>query len=142
VGPGNAARQMTVRNPLDRITHASRDGGLHHFLEFSRGQSFNVQLVIRNPQASDLGLLSLWQREMDDGLLRLGALSSVGRGRVKVVEAGYRLWQRANAPAFQGMDKFIAEESESQDILAGLWQSHTLPTQSLSQFEQYVFTQA
>ena len=135
VGPKNAKRQMTVRNPLDRITHASKEGGLHHFMEFCQGETFTVDLSILNPECSDLGLLSLWVREMNDGLLRIGALSSIGRGRVQVADQSYTLWARRGAAALAG---FTPASDEPGDALAGLWQRYTLPVEQLSQFEKHL----
>ncbi|MEW5985001.1 MAG: RAMP superfamily CRISPR-associated protein [Chloroflexota bacterium] len=137
-GPDNAHRQMVVRNPLDRITHASKEGGLHHFLEFCRGESFAVRISILNPQGSDLGLINLWVREMDDGLLRIGALSSIGRGRVRVVKQSYNLWQRPGAPKIEGLEHFVASKGHDNDALADLWQSHTLPDTALGKFKKYL----
>ncbi len=133
VGPPNVNRQMTVRNPLDRMTHASKEGGLHHFLEFCAGESFLVHLTILNPKAQDLGLLSLWVREIDEGMLRLGALSSIGRGRITVSEQSYRLWQRANLSPLEGCAS--VSNAMSNDVLAGLWREYELPVEKLSAFE-------
>ncbi len=139
VGPGNARRQLTVRNPLDRMTHASREGGLHHFLEFCAGEEFVVRLAIVNPQGVDIGLLGLWVREMNDGLLRLGALATIGRGRVKVNEEGYTLWQRPGAPALEGFERFTkAGALAPDDALAGLWEPYTLAPEALAHFQTYL----
>lgn len=85
-GPDNAARQITWRGPVDRITHSAKDGGLHTFLEFSSGQSFVTNFRILNPGKTDLALFALWKREINNGYLRLGGLTSIGRGRVHVTE--------------------------------------------------------
>lgn len=141
VGPENARRQMTVRNPLDRITHASRKGGLHQFLEFCAGEEFNLHLKIIDPQASDLGLLGLWLREMKTGMLRLGALASIGRGRVSVVEerSAVRLWLRAGAPLPDWLDGFEpAGDGAAQEPLAGLWREYRLPAAALGRFIPYL----
>ncbi len=138
-GPGNVARQMTVRNPLDRITHASKEGGLHHFLEFCQGETFEVQLTIRNPQVSDLGILSLWRRELNDGLLRLGALSSIGRGRVKIIQENYQLWLGPGAPQGDWLERFIPNaSSDPSEALADLWSAYTLPADKLDQFQESI----
>ncbi len=139
IGPLNAQRQLSFRNPLDRVTHASKKGGLHHFLEFCKGESFQVTLRVLNPQPADLGLISLWRRELDAGMLRLGALSSIGRGRVSVDDrdsASYQLWLAPGAKAFNGTpfpqpDEHIA----ISDALAGLWNEYVLPATNLIQFE-------
>ncbi len=141
MGPANARREMAVRNPLDRVTHASKDGGLHHFLEFCRGETFGVHLSILNPRQADLGLVSLWVREMNTGLLRLGALTSIGRGRVRVQEQGYRLWQAHGRPAWP---HFVQETpAPTGEALAGLWECRRLeePEQALRSFEKDVLTE-
>lgn len=136
VGPRNANRQMTVRNPLDRMTHASKEGGLHHFLEFCAGETFLVRLNILNPKAQDLGLFSLWARELNEGMLRFGALASIGRGRVAIAEQSYRLWQRANLSPLA--DFTPVSNETSNDVLAGLWREYELPSEKLATFEQHL----
>lgn len=135
-GPGNAKREMVVRNPVDRVTHASKDGGLHQFLQFCKGETFVVTLSVRNPTDSDLGLLSLWRREMEDGLLRIGALSSIGRGRVCVEKETCQLWIRPGATGVS-MQRFrvVADEKRQQDVLAGIWQEYELAEESMAEFE-------
>jgi len=142
-GPNNARRQMTVRNPLDRVSHASKkNGGLHHFLEFCQGETFAVNLTILNPRDCDLGLLSLWKREMEYGLLRLGALSNIGRGRVSFVkkEESYTLWERPGASVLDNLEHFNKDEDLPEniknDILVGFWQSYHLPAEKLKEFEK------
>ncbi|MDQ1261073.1 MAG: hypothetical protein QG575_254 [Euryarchaeota archaeon] len=140
IEPSNVNRQMPVRNPLDRITNASRKGGLHRFLEVCRGERFVVQLRIVNPLDCDLGLLGLWVRELNDGMLRIGAFSSIGRGRMAVLRQEYELWRRPNAPKLQG-DAFLREEadgSHSNDILAGLWTRYAVPPDELTKFVDYL----
>lgn len=138
-GPANAARHMAVRNPIDRVTHASREGGLHHFLEFRRGEKFGVTLSIANPRAVDLGLIALWRREIDDGLLRFGALHSIGRGRVRIVRPTYQLWRRPNAPEFAAMTQFQAREVDPlSDALAGIWRRYDVPAEALDGFIEHV----
>jgi len=138
--PDNVHREMPVRNPLDRITNASRKGGLHRFLEVCRGERFAVQLRIVNPLDCDLGLLGLWIRELNDGMLRIGALSSIGRGRMAVLRQEYELWRRPNAPKLQG-NAFFQEDaggSRNNDILAGLWKRYVVSPDKLTKFEDYL----
>jgi hypothetical protein len=138
-GPFNADRQMTVRNPLDRMTHASKESGLHHFLEFCRGETFEIEMTMLNPQGSDLGILSLWQREIKDGLLRFGALSSIGRGRVSINELSYKLWLNPLVTKPEWLKHFEPASDESaNDALAGLWESYSLPSSSLDLFVSYL----
>ena len=89
-GPENVRREMAVRNPLDHITHASLSGGLHHFLEVRRGETIKVHLRIINPLDCDLGLLGLWVRELNDGMLRIGALAEHRAREDGGTEAGVR----------------------------------------------------
>jgi len=127
-GPTNVARDLAVRNPLDRITHASKDGGLHHFLEFSSGAEFAVTLRVVNPAPAHAGLLSLWAREISDGMLRLGALSSIGRGRLSVQSPHYTLWQRRDQALSQNW-RGPKEEQATADPLAGLYRPYDLGEQ-------------
>ena len=85
-GPSNAGRHIKTRNPLDRTTNSAKEGGLHSGLEFSKGQSFNVTLIVENPTDFDRRLIDYWCSEINNGIIRFGALSSIGRGRVKVEE--------------------------------------------------------
>ena len=112
--------------------------GLHRFLEVARGESFKVHLRITNPLDCDLGLLGLWVREMQDGMLRIGGLSSIGRGRVAAHEQTYELWRRADAPQLQG-HALLREEaggSRKDDILAGLWTRYVVSPEALLKFAE------
>lgn len=139
-GPENVRREMPVRNPLDRMTHASREGGLHRFLEVARGATFKVHLRIINPLDCDPGLLGLWVRELNYGMLRFGALSSIGRGRVEVRKQTYELWRRANAPRLKG-HSILGDETDGNrqnEILSGLWKCHIIQPEKLLEFGEYL----
>ncbi len=82
--PANAKRHIKTRNPVDRITNAAKDGGLHSFLEFSTGQSFVLEIIIEDRKDFDRKLVSRWREDINTGMLRFGALCSVGRGRVSI----------------------------------------------------------
>jgi hypothetical protein len=139
-GPDNVCREMAVRTPLDRMTHASHDTGLHRFLEVARGEAFKVRLRIINPLDCDLGLLGLWVRELNAGMLRIGALASIGRGRMEVRQQTYELWRRANAPLLQGYTHLGAEAdgNRQNDILAGLWKCYPIAPEALLKFTAYL----
>ena len=83
-GPENATRHVATRNPIDRITHAARDGGLHSFLEFSAGQLVDVIIHIDDPTEFDKNLSAAWKEEINSGMIRFGGLTGVGRGRVSI----------------------------------------------------------
>ncbi|MBI4687717.1 MAG: hypothetical protein HY756_08030 [Nitrospirae bacterium] len=85
-GPTNAKRHIKTRNPLDRITNAAKEKGLHSGLEFSKGQSFTVRLTVENPTDFDRELIDWWCNEINTGMIRFGGLSSIGRGRVTAQE--------------------------------------------------------
>lgn len=139
-GPDNVHREMPVRNPLDRVTHSSRDGGLHRFLEVACGEIFKVHLRIINPLDCDLGLLGLWVRELNEGMLRFGALSSIGRGRMEMRHQIYELWHRANAPTLQGHE-LLGDEmigNRPNDILSGLWKCWAISPEALLEFAAYL----
>lgn len=123
-GPGNAVRNISVRGPLCRITQAAKSGGLHYFLEFSPGQQIDVTMTLRKPQPSHAGLLALWEREINAGLLRLGGLSSIGRGRLSLPQVQYDII---------GTDAFAAdwtsteaEPVEANDVLSNVWARYAI----------------
>lgn len=86
-GPTNAKRHIKTRNPLDRITNAAKETGLHSGLEFSKGQTITVTLTIEKPTDFDKQLIDCWCNEINNGMIRFGGLTSIGRGRVKMAEA-------------------------------------------------------
>ena len=137
-GPANVQRQLTVRNPLDRVSHASRDGGLHHFLEFRRGASFGLRLTVLNPSGYDIGLVTLWRRELEAGMLRLGALCSIGRGRVSITSARYQVWRSRQAPAAPWTNGLKSTMTPDSEPLGGLFDAFEIPPEALSQFSAYV----
>jgi CRISPR/Cas system CSM-associated protein Csm3 (group 7 of RAMP superfamily) len=81
-GPKNAQRHVKPQNPLDRITHAAKDSGLHHNLEFSKEQKLVIKIKIIKPNEFDKKLLGYWKDDVLSGMIRLGGLASVGRGRL------------------------------------------------------------
>jgi len=83
-GPSNAARHVKPRNPLDRVTHEAKKGGLHNALEFSRGQEMTVTLTVKEPTDFDNRLLKRWEQEINHGEILLGGLTAVGRGRLSI----------------------------------------------------------
>lgn len=138
-GPINAQRQMTVRNPVDHVTHATREGGLHHFLEFCKGEMFSLNLSLLNPQVGDIGLVSLWRRELNTGMLRLGALSSIGRGRVFIEEEIYQMWLGPEAPEIEGLSNFqVNNNVQVDDVMSGLWKPYQLSKEKLDDFLTYL----
>jgi hypothetical protein len=125
-GPANAARHISVRGPVDRFTHAAREGGVHHFLELSPEQTFKVRLKIVNPDSHHLGLVHIWGREIHDGMLRIGGLSAIGRGRLdlKKDDAVYRLYALPQNPPEWLSDTHAEMENRTDDPLAFLWKCH------------------
>ena len=86
-GPNNARRHIKPRNPLDRVTQAAVETGLHNFLEFSKGQSFKVTFTIRNAvEKGDESLLNWWKDEINEGMIRFGGVTGIGRGRMTCEE--------------------------------------------------------
>lgn len=138
-GPDNVSRQMTVRSPLDRVTHAPREPGLHHFLEFRRGQTFRLHMTFVNPHPYDLGLLSVWRTELQVGLLRFGALSSIGRGRVTLQDESYIVWQRRDAEPFDGLSEQGAVAATTRkDVLDDLFTARACQSQALADYEEHL----
>lgn len=93
-----------------------------------------------SPLDCDLGLVGLWVRELNDGILRIGALSNIGRGRMEVQQQKYELWRRANAPKLQG-HAVLGDETDGNrpnDILSGLWKCHVITPEKLLELTDYL----
>ena len=130
--PGQATRALRVRNPIDRITHASKNGGLHRFIEFKRGERFKVIITIKDPTMKDLGIIGLWEREINEGIIRFGALSSIGRGRMEIVGKSYDFWQIPTAHLFPQKVMEELEQVETKDpgeVLEGIWDHFRIPSE-------------
>ncbi len=124
--PGSTYGRMvfTTRNPLDRITQAAKDGGLHSFTELAPGNRFSATLEIVNPVPADLGFAAFWEQSMNNGLLRIGGLTSVGRGRVRIESSDIRLFLRS-ANGFSGLSD--APSRDRADVLDGLFSEYSIP---------------
>lgn len=121
-GPENAPRHICVRGPLDRITQGAKAGGLHYFLEFSPGMTFDATLRIVNPQPVHLDLLALWRREIDAGTLRVGGLTAIGRGRLRVQNTRYDCFavEGRQLPDLCGPPVDI----DDADVFHGIWKRY------------------
>lgn len=119
--PDNIQRHINVRNPLDRMTMAAKDKGLHHALEMSPGQEFDVELNILNPGLKDIEMVQLWEDDINDGFLRFGGLTSQGRGRCELSTADateYMLY----ASVTSALARNITSTEKIEDkILDGFW---------------------
>lgn len=128
-GPKNSTRQIKQRGPVDRITHGAKEGGLHTFLEFATGQSFDVIMRIINPKPKDVGLLALWKREINDGMIRFGAVSSIGRGKVTIMPAKeeyYLYAPQSSAEMLKGFQISTSKPTENDDVMGSIWQCYSL----------------
>ncbi|NUM78639.1 hypothetical protein HUU40_30130 [candidate division KSB1 bacterium] len=121
-GPQNVQREVAVRNPIDRVTMAAKDGGLHGWLEISPGQCFTLSLQILNPCPKDLELLDLWFDEINQGYLCFGGLTSQGRGRVAIKTEEYELFvSKASALADKLLSANKPPAEKKDPSLQGLW---------------------
>ena len=93
-GPTNMQRRIGMRTPVDRITGGAKEtgGGIHHWVEMPKGQTFDVCLTISNPCQTDIDLIDDWRTRINAGFLTIGGLSSVGRGEVKFDGEHYDLY--------------------------------------------------
>ena len=130
-GPENVCRHISVRGPVDRITHAAKEGGLHYFLEFSPNQTFDVVLRVVNPDPVHLGLIALWEREIDTGILRVGGLTSMGRGRLRVENSQHDLFALPGYKSNWKLESAHEQQGQSDDILAKLWKPYPIPKAEL-----------
>jgi len=120
-GPRNIKRHITVRNPLDRVTMAAKEGGLHFGSEMSEGETFQIHFHILNPKPSDLDLLKLWHDDINDGFLRFGGLTSQGRGRVKIENQSYRLFVSAASSLFAYLKSLGKSDIAKDTLYDGFW---------------------
>lgn len=125
-GPQNVCRHISVRGPVDRITHAAREGGLHYFLEFSPNQTFDVVVRVVNPDPVHLGLIALWEREIDTGILRVGGLNSIGRGRLRVKNSQHDLFALPGCEGKWELEAAQEQQDQPDDILAQLWKTYPI----------------
>ena len=113
---------FSTRNPVDRITHAARAGGLHSFMELAPGNRFNVKMEIINPVPEDLGIVAFWENAIRDGLLRFGGIISSGRGRVKINKTGVMLYLRSPGP----FNNLCRAGKNTADIISDIFKAYTI----------------
>ncbi len=121
-GPQNIKRHVTVRNPLDRVTMAAKEQGLHFGLEMSEGETFEVEFHILNPKPTDVELINLWHTDIHNGFLRFGGLTSQGRGRVEIASEQYRLFVSSAAAALHQQLKSLGKKDLAEnDYFSQIW---------------------
>jgi len=119
---------VVSRSPLDRVTRGTKTGGLHNFMELKPGFEFKIILRIVNAVPEDLGFIDFWERSINQGLIRLGGLRSVGKGRISVKNNGVTLFSRYTE-GFSLMSESCPIESEvalKKDILEEIFPCHKL----------------
>jgi CRISPR/Cas system CSM-associated protein Csm3 (group 7 of RAMP superfamily) len=130
--PKNIKSHLKTRSPLDRVTMAARDRGLHSGIEMSEGERFTLEFWILNPRPNDLRILKLWKRDLDAGFIRFGGLTSQGRGRVKIEENFYTLYAAANTPLATYLRKLgKADVTESDMLFSDIWSGAELDLEIL-----------
>jgi hypothetical protein len=138
--PGNFGRQLTIRNPLDRISQSSKEGGLHTFVELSPGQTMTVKFRVLNPKAEDIDLIIKWEHDISNGFIRFGALGSQGRGRCDFVNSSYDFhvgpsspWKRKLQAAVKGD---LANQITQESLFSGIWSSFRIAPNKLSEVRE------
>ena len=113
---------VVSRSPLDRATRGTKDGGLHSFMELAPGYPFKIQLQIINPVPADLGFIAFWEKAINQGLLRLGGLSGIGKGRLRLQESSVTLFSRdTNGFNLPPEASALTPETKAKDILWDLF---------------------
>ncbi|MDM8539454.1 RAMP superfamily CRISPR-associated protein [Desulfococcaceae bacterium HSG9] len=102
-GSTHGKMAIITRNPLDRVTQGAKKGGLHSFMELTPGNEFDVFLRITNPTPEDLGFVAFWEQGINTGLLRLGGLTTIGKGRLRILSTQISLFTRT-ADSFTGLN--------------------------------------
>ena len=103
-GPRNLKTQITIRNPLDRVTQGARDGGLHAWVELCEEQSFSIEFHILNPTSFDIDLLKVWKQDINEGLIRFGALVQQGKGQIEISNEEYNFYLSRNTALYKELD--------------------------------------
>lgn len=132
-GPGNIRRHVAVRNPLDRVSMAAKDGGLHFALEMSEGERFEIKMHILNPCRNDVHLLGLWLNDIRDGFIRFGGLTSQGRGRVEVVHERHFLFASPSSDIHSKIEKSGKPDLTKDTLLDGIWRGAECSSEELMQ---------
>ena len=129
--PDNIQRHINVRNPLDRMTMGAKNQGLHHALEMSPEQVFDVELHILNPNIKDIEMLELWEDDINDGFLRFGGLTSQGRGRCMLSRVEYNLYASVKTAL---ADQIVLVKKQSvidENVFDGFWSGATFTMDEL-----------
>jgi len=119
--PANMKRHVNVRNPIDRVTMAAKQGGLHFGLEMSEGQQFQADFHILNPKPNDIKLLNLWCNDINEGFIRFGGLTSQGRGRAVIEAEKYQLYLSRLSPLYPEVQKLGKPDLAKDTIYDGVW---------------------
>lgn len=130
-GPNNINRHVTVRNPLDRVSHGAKEGGLHQFVEMSEGERFCIDFKIMNPVKTDLDIINIWISDINAGFLRFGGLTSQGRGRVEIESQNYCYFFNNQ---YKIDTSYIADKKDllKGDLLENLWHGYQFGLDELS----------
>ncbi|MBN2093058.1 hypothetical protein JW964_25770 [candidate division KSB1 bacterium] len=122
-GPKNMNRHINVRNPIDRVTMAAKDGGLHFGLEMSEGEQFAIDFHILNPRNTDIRLIDLWAQDIQEGFLRFGGLTSQGRGRVELNESTetYRLFVSPVSTLYSVVKALGKPDIAGDELFSDFW---------------------
>jgi len=122
-GSTNGKMNIKTRNPLDKITNAAKEGGLHSFMELSKGNEFSVFINIINPTPKDFGFIALWEQGIETGLLRLGGLTSIGRGRLTIKSTDIKIFLR-DTDGFVSLTEI--KDNLPEDVLSDVFKVFTV----------------
>lgn len=134
-GPSNIKCHVRVRNPLDRVTMASKDKGLHFGMEMSEGETFGVNFHVLNPKPSDIEFIMMWIEDIDAGFLRFGGLTSQGRGRVKISTEKYGLCVSNASPLSLEIQRPGISGTEDNTMFDRIWTCVEMNRAQLSKIE-------
>ncbi len=121
-GPRNVNTEIGIRNPIDRVTQGAKAKGLHSWVEMCAKQELTLKLHILNPTLFDIKLLNLWKNNINNGMIRFGALTQHGKGELSVEKEIYGLYISQKS----ALHEDILWESQKDilsdlDHLAGIW---------------------
>ena len=110
-----SAVNFQTRSPIDRMTHATKEHGLHRFEQIPQESTFSVDIQIINPSLDDLGFINLCEREIEYGMIRFGGVGSIGKGRLSFVNKNYDYFYKPNCKEINFLSS--RSDEENKDIL-------------------------
>ena len=100
-------------------------------MELKRGYEFDIELQVVNPTPEDLGFIAFWESSINQGLIRLGGLKGVGKGRLHVKTHAVLFGRDTAGFSLPGTSEKSSGNCPSEDVLSDLYPRHQLDWKTL-----------